>query len=183
MNALLARPTPQEYPSYFDRYVSLVPWTDPQPALERQRDATTRFMQGIDAERACYRYAPSKWTVAEVLGHVIDVERMLAYWMWCFARNDGSLRPAVNCEAYAAEARFDQRSVDSLVHEYRQVRQSTLAFASTLDPALLDRHGLAGGGNITVRALLYINGGHELHHLGILRDRYDVSGSNGSVVP
>lgn len=171
----IGRPQPQEYPPYFDRYISLAPWTEPISALTSQQDATLRLIAATDEKLARHRYAPAKWSVAEVLGHVTDVERMLSYWMWCFARNDRSVRPSVDCEAYVTEAGFDQRSLGSLAHEYQSVRQATLAFVATLRPDALSRTGQAGGGALTVRAILYVIGGHELHHLTTLRERYGVS--------
>lgn len=172
---MIAPPSRSEYPDYFHRYIALVPTADVIVGLEAQRVQGTALMARVNAELASHRYAPAKWTVQEVFGHIVDVERMLAYWAWCFARGDVSARPAVDCEAYVREARFSSRPFEVLQEEYGAVRAASLALLRTIDTDAQKTAGLTAAGPLTSRAIAYVIAGHELHHWQILRDRYRLS--------
>jgi DinB family protein len=166
------RPATDEYAPYFERYISLIPDQDVLKAIEKQLPATVAFLRSIPAERAGFRYAPEKWTVREVIGHVIDAERVFAYRALCFARGDSAELPGFDENAYVQNASFDQQALDDLIEEFEHVRESNLFLFRHLETPAWERTGVSNGDRISVRALAYIIAGHVEHHLQVLRERY-----------
>jgi uncharacterized damage-inducible protein DinB len=140
--------------------------------LERQCVETARLLEKIPESKALYRYAPAKWSIKEVLGHLADSERVFAYRALRFARGDTTPLPGFDEQVYAPAGRFDERSVADLGAELGAVRRATIALFGGLDEEALARRGTANGTEVSVRALAYIIAGHELHHLTVLRERY-----------
>ncbi|NIN09953.1 MAG: DUF664 domain-containing protein [Gemmatimonadales bacterium] len=169
---VVARPASREYAPYYARYVDLVPDGDVLGILERQLDETLELLSGITPERASYRYAVGKWSIKEVIGHVMDVERVFVYRALCFARNDPTPLPGFEQDDYVAVGNYDGRSLPDIAGEYRTVRVASLAFLQSLDPEAAIRRGVASGVEFTVRTIPYILAGHERHHLNIIRERY-----------
>ena len=130
----------------------------------------------LSEARALHRYAPGKWSVKEVLGHLCDTERIYAYRALRFARNDATPLPGFEEDDYVPAGRFDARPLRDLLDEWQAVRSATLALYRGLDGDALLRRGVANGNLISVRAMAWLAAGHALHHLGVLRERYGVSG-------
>ncbi|MFN2566633.1 MAG: DinB family protein [Gemmatimonadaceae bacterium] len=170
--APIARPQSTEYAPYYDRYISLVPDGDLVELLRNQIGETLALLRSIPEERASDRYAPGKWSVKEVVGHLADVERIMTYRMLRIARGDATPLPGFDENAYVPAANFEARTLASLAHELEAVRQATIAFVETLEPEAAARRGSANNLEISARALAYIIAGHERHHVGILRERY-----------
>jgi uncharacterized damage-inducible protein DinB len=169
---LLARPEPDEHLPYYARYVELVPDGDVVDRLERQLEETLTLVSAFGEQRAGHRYAPGKWSVREVVGHVVDTERIFTYRALAAARGETTPLPGFDENAYVAAADFDARTLNSLLGELTVVRRATLTFFRNLgDPALLRRVS-ANGAPITPRAIAWIVAGHERHHRNILRERY-----------
>jgi hypothetical protein len=167
------RPDPSEYPPYAAAYVDLVQGDDILRLLSGQAEDTVGLFQSIGAERAgAFRYAPDKWTASQVLGHVIDTERIFAYRALRVARNDGAPSPGFEQDDYVRFGPFDHCSLDSLVDEFRVVRAASLALYRNLQPEAWMRRGVANRFNVTVRGLAFLTAGHELHHAKILREKY-----------
>ena len=169
----IEKPKEGEYPPYADIYIGLLP--DDGLVLKHMREslkATTAFMLSLPEERLVFRYAPGKWTVKEVLAHVIDDERIYAYRALRFARNDPTELPGFDQDAYAPCSGANRRTVESLVGEFAAVRRSTIALFESFDEEALERAGVADGNRATVRALAYHIAGHELRHMSIIRERY-----------
>jgi hypothetical protein len=166
------RPAPGEHIPYYTHYISLVPGEDVLAALAGQIGSTLEVLRGIPEERAGFRYAPGKWSIKEVVGHVLDSERIFVYRALRFARNDDTPLPGYEQDDYIRAASFDDCRLADLADELGHVRQSTLSFFRHLAPAAWQRAGTANDDPITVRALAWIIAGHELHHLQVLRDRY-----------
>jgi len=166
------RPQPDEYPAYFERYIRLVPDGDILVTLGRQMEESAAFLAGISEQRAHFRYAPGKWSVKEVVGHVIDSERVFAYRGLCFARNDRTPLPGFDENAYVAVAGFDPRPLAELASELRLVRAASIALFTSLDEEALARRGTANDRLHTARAVPWIIAGHELHHLDVVSKRY-----------
>lgn len=166
------RPTADEYSPYYGGYVSLVPEGDILYTLERRRDALLELLRGIPETKASSRYAPGKWSVKEVVGHVIDTERIFAYRALRFARGDRTPLPGFEQEGYVSNASFDTRTLSDLADEFDLVRRANLHLFRNLDAEAWSRSGEASGARVTVRALAYIIAGHELHHTNILATRY-----------
>ena len=167
-----ARPGADEYPAYFEDYVSLVPAGDVLQTLGRQIDDTLATLRGIDEERAAASYAPGKWTVKQLAGHVVDSERVFAYRALCIARGDTAPLPGMDQNVYVEHANFDARPLASLADELERVRATTLDLLGHLDEPAWLRRGTANGSQMSVRALAHIIAGHELHHARVLRERY-----------
>jgi uncharacterized damage-inducible protein DinB len=167
-----ARPEHDEYAPYYEKYVSLVPDGNIVATLERQATATLALLRGVTEEKASSRYEAGKWSVKEVLGHITDGERIFAYRALRFARNDQTPLPGFEQDDYVRAADFDARTFASLVAEFESVRAATLTLLRSFDDAAWQRRGVASDNQVSVRALAHIIAGHELHHVGILRERY-----------
>ena len=172
MSAAAARPASAEYDSYYHRYISLVPEQDVLISLDQQLADTLILLRSLSEQHGTFRYEPGKWSVKEVLGHVIDTERIMSYRALRIARNDRTPIEGFEQDDYVKYGSFDNRSVSTLGREYEQVRRATISFFRNLEPDAWLRRGIANKLEISVRALAYIIAGHELHHRRLLKDKY-----------
>lgn len=172
---LVDRPGPGENAPYYDTYIREVPDGDVLARLAAQNRALLAGLAGLPEERALFRYAPGKWSVKEVIGHLVDAERVFAYRALRFARADATPLPGFDENAWVPAAAFDARPLASLLDEYAAVRAATLAFFRGLEPAAFARLGTANGNPMSVRAAAWVLAGHERHHAGVLGERYGVS--------
>jgi hypothetical protein len=140
--------------------------------LAEQGRTTPALLEPLSLATWRHRYAPGKWSVGEVVGHLCDAERIMAYRALRFARADTTPVPGFEENDYAPAGRFDERTPESLLDEYRAVRAATLALFRNLPDGAGERRGIANGHPISVRALAYVITGHERHHLQVLKDRY-----------
>lgn len=170
--APIARPQNNEYAPYYAGYIAHVPDGDLVDLLRSEIGETLSLVHGIPEERASHRYAPGKWSIKEVLGHMADVERIMSYRMLRIARGDTTPLAGFDENAYVPMANFEARSLASLAKEFEQVRRATVAFLEHLDPDAGVRRGTANNLEISARAIAYIIAGHERHHVRILRERY-----------
>ena len=166
------RPKPGEYKPYFDRYISLIPGNDILSTLEKQISKTLALLSERSEAEGDFRYAPGKWTLKEVLGHINDTERIMGYRALRIARGDKTPLAGFEQDDLVRNGPFADLSLASLIEEFKSVRASTLALLRTFRPQDWTRRGLVDNNEITVRALVYIIAGHELHHRGILGERY-----------
>ena len=166
------KPSTGEFLDYYRRYVSLVPDGDVISTLAGQMKETQALLRGMPASKGSYRYAPGKWSVNEMLGHMIDSERIFGIRALRFARNDPTPLPGFEQDDYVRGASFDACALRDLAAELESVRVSTIFFYKHLDEEAWMRRGTANGALVTVRALAYITAGHELHHRRMLRERY-----------
>jgi uncharacterized damage-inducible protein DinB len=167
-----ARPESNEYAPYYEKYVSLVPAGSIIETLQSQAADTLALLRGVSEERAASRYEPGKWSVKEVVGHVIDTERIFSYRALRFARNDKTPLPGYEQDDYARAANYDARTLADLADDFERVRAATVSLLRSLDAEAWTRRGLASDNEVSVRALAHIIAGHELHHVNILRERY-----------
>lgn len=173
MTATLSpRPGAGEYAPYYDKYVSTVPDGNVVDILRAQREDTLRLFASIDDAKAAHRYAPGKWSIAEVLGHVMDTERVFTYRALVFARGDRTPLPSMDQDVWSAGSNAGRRRIASLVEEYQAVRAATIALFASFTETELARDGVASDNRVTVRGLAWITAGHERHHMKILRERY-----------
>lgn len=168
---LIARPAPTEYAPYYGGYIDLV-GDDLLGDLRRNGEATHRLLGTLPESRGDFRYAPGKWSVKEVLGHLVDGERVFAYRALRFARRDETPVPGFDQDAWVPGGDFGGRTLRSLLDEHHAVRAASLALFENLPEEAWDRVGTANDQRISVRALAFVIAGHEAHHQGILRDRY-----------
>ncbi len=166
------RPLAGEYDPYYEKYMSLVGPADICATLEHQIGETVALVSGITEERGAFRYAPDKWSIKELLGHVIDTERIFAYRALRIARGDRTPIEGFEQDDYVRNARFDAYPMVDLIEELHAVRRSTVLLFRPLHDDEWMRRGVANQKEITVRALAWIIAGHELHHRAILLARY-----------
>ena len=140
--------------------------------LDDQVEETLSLLAGIPPEQADHRYAPEKWSIKEVVGHVIDTERTFAYRALCFARKDPAQLPSFEQDQYAEFSNAADRPLPDLADELRVVRKSHVVLFKSFDEASWTRKGVASGFEFSVRALPYIIAGHEIHHRQVLEERY-----------
>ena len=166
------RPAEGEFLPYYERYIALVPKGDVLSTLNAQMDETQALLRELPANISTYRYAPDKWSVNEVVGHMIDSERIFAARALRFARKDPTPLPGFEQDDYVRNSMFDAYPLAELASELEAVRRaSVFLFKHLEEPAWMYR-GVANNAEITVRALAYIIAGHELHHREILSARY-----------
>lgn len=166
------RPHDDEFAPFYAGYVARVPEGDVLALLSEQGDETQRRLGGLSTDQALYRYAPGKWSVKEVLGHLADAERIFAYRALRIARGDETPLPGFDENLYVPAGNFDQRDLAHLLAELATVRAATLSLLRTLDDAAWRRRGLCNNHPVSVRALAFIVAGHELHHVNVLAERY-----------
>jgi hypothetical protein len=167
-----AKPQTNEYAPYYEKYVSLVPEGDVAETLSRQGEETLALLQGIGEDRAGHRYEPGKWSIKQVVGHIVDTERIFSYRALAIARGERQPLPGMEQDEYMAGADFDSRTLADLAEEFSHVRRANVLMFRNLDAAAWTRRGTASDNEVTVRALAYIIAGHEAHHVRILRERY-----------
>ncbi|MBX2991283.1 MAG: DinB family protein [Bacteroidetes bacterium] len=165
-------PEPTEYAPYYRTYVSLVPKEDILATLNRQKDETLRLLRGIPQSQEQFRYAPGKWSIRELLGHVIDSERVFSYRALRISRNDKTPLPGFEQEPYIQFGNYDACPLAELSEEFSHVRQATTALFKHLSDEAWLRSGTASNAEVSVRALAYIIAGHEVHHRNILQTKY-----------
>jgi len=170
--SLIARPGTDEYAPYYGTYIGKVPDGDLRALLSSQLTETLALIRSIPESRGGHRYAPDKWSIKEVLGHLADSERIFSYRALRIGRGDSTPLPGFEQDDYVPTGRFDDRTLRDLADELGVVRQATIHLFAHLDEAALERRGTASGKTVSVRALAYIIAGHELHHVGILKTRY-----------
>ena len=171
-NSLTARPSATEYAPYYERYISLVPEGDIIQILGQQLEETLRLLGGISESQAASRYAPGKWSIKELVGHVIDSERLFACRALRFARNDKAALAGFDQDEYVKNGGFDDRKLADLAEEFSHVRRANMLLFASLGEETRGRRGIANEVEVSVRALLYIIAGHERHHAEILKTRY-----------
>jgi len=164
------RPEQNEYAAYFDRYISKVDEKGSEAVLR-----STQFLDlitGFTVAQWDYSYAPGKWTLRQVLVHLMDTERIFAYRALRISRNDMTALPGFEQDGYVDNAVAENRSADSLIEEYKSVRAATLSLFGQLNAEALSRIGTAGDAATSVRALAYMIAGHELHHQELIHAHY-----------
>lgn len=172
MSTTIPRPRADEHAANYSGYVALVPEGDLVDLLREQQLDSVRLLRSLSDAQAMRAYAPGKWTVKEVIGHLSDAERIFTYRALRFARGDGRELAGFDENTYVPAGRFNERTIHDLLEELEAVRAATIHLLRHLSPEELARRGTANGHAITVRAIAYIIAGHERHHAKILRERY-----------
>jgi hypothetical protein len=170
--ATAVRPAADEYLAYYGKYIAMVPEGDAIEALERQRDAMLPFLRGLTEAQGALRYAPGKWSIKQMLGHVTDAEWVWTYRAMRFARADATELPGFDENEYVAAATFDQQPLADLVAGLAALREAGLVMFRGLEAAAWTRRGVANGHPVSVRALAFIAAGHGYHHMAIFKERY-----------
>ncbi len=170
---MISRPQPDEYSVFPSRYINLVGNAPILEVLEYQQQSTCDLFTAVHPDKAAYAYAEGKWTIKQVLGHIIDTERVFAYRALVFSREQIELA-GFDQDVYMANSSFESRSIIDLANEFKIIRQSTLYLFRSFTEAQLTQKGIASGNPVSVRALAYMIAGHEIHHINILKEKYFV---------
>lgn len=166
------RPQPSEYDPYYETYISLVPENEIKPVLAAQTAELTALFAKVPEEKGAFAYADGKWSVKELLGHLIDAERMFAYRTFRISRGDKTPIEGFEQDGYIENAHSNERSFAELLTEFELLRQANMIFFNNLKDDAWTRTGTANEKEISVRAIAFIMAGHIRHHLLILNERY-----------
>ena len=166
------RPQPGEYDEQFQAYIDQVPDGDVVRTLDRQKEEIHTYLRGLTEDLGWKRYADDKWSLREVVGHVIDSERMFGVRALAVARGGTGEMPGFDQEVWASAADHDERTLASLANEFRDLRASHVVFYEHLPSQAWSRPGTANGQAITARAVAWILAGHAAHHMQVVRERY-----------
>jgi hypothetical protein len=166
------KPASTEYAPFYEKYVALIPDMDVVQVLEAQRLQTAQLLAGCSERDGNFRYAPEKWSVKEVIGHLSDTERIFTYRALRIARGDATPLSGFEQDDYVRESGSGRRELRDLAEEFAAVRSSSIALYRSLNEESWKRRGSANKNEVTVRALAFISAGHEVHHRKILEERY-----------
>lgn len=165
-------PEQTEYAEYYGHYVSLVQDADVVSAMQKQLDNLTNLFSQATDEQGVYTYESGKWTIKELLGHLIDGERVFAYRAFRFSRADETPLPGFDQDPYIENANYNSINIADLLAEFSLLRQSNILFFKNLTDEMWDRTGIASDNPITVRAIAFIIAGHVEHHVKVLKEKY-----------
>jgi uncharacterized damage-inducible protein DinB len=170
---MITTPEPHEYAPFYAGYVQkAIAAGNVLQTLHELKDSTCQFFLNLPPDKEDYAYAEGKWTVKQLLSHLIDAERIFAYRALRFSRGDGSALPGFDENIYVVNAELSGRTLVGLAAEFKAVREANLYLYQSFTPTQLQCTGVASGSSVSVRALLFIAAGHELHHLSVLKERY-----------
>ena len=167
----MKRPKAEEFSLFYKGYVDTVS-DDVLTELEQQMELFSALLSSVPGEKASFAYAPGKWTIQELAGHVIDTERIMAYRALRIARNDATPLSGFDENDYVSNAHFADRSLESLADEFAALRKANMYLIRSLNAIEIDRSGILNNKPISVRALIFIMAGHVNHHVAILKQRY-----------
>jgi uncharacterized damage-inducible protein DinB len=168
----MIKPEPEEYAPFYKGYVELIGNDNVLEKLSSNRKKTYYFFLSLPNEKADYAYAEGKWSIKEVLGHVIDTERIMSYRLLRFSRGDYNALAGFNENFYSSRSNHKTRTLEDLADEFSTLRKANLYLYQNLTEEQLKRKGVASNATVSVKALLYIIAGHELHHIHIIKERY-----------
>ena len=172
MERIITPPAASEYNEFFNNYIEAAATEDLLGALAASEEYIVNFMLSLKEQQLLHRYQPGKWSIKELLVHMIDSERIFAYRALRFARKDRTELPGFEENDYVGPSKADKRAITSILAEYAAVRQATIELFKSFDEEMLGETGIASGNKVSVRALGYSILGHEIHHLNIIRQRY-----------
>ena len=166
------RPDVSEYTPNYTTYISEVPEGDIVDVLRQQGEEIRGMLGSLPESMGGHRYAPGKWSIREMVGHLSDAEWSFGHRAFRFSRGDGSPLPGFDENTYVAASNSDVRTLADLAEEFGHLRAATLALFTHLSPEAWNRRGIANGKEVSVRALAFVLAGHAAHHLKVLRERY-----------
>ena len=172
MSIIIAKPKSGQYPEYLETYIGRVPSNDLIHYFENQQDSVASLAALLSEEQLMHRYAEGKWSVKDIFAHLIDSERIFNYRALTFARGDATELPGFEENDYVNTANADTRSAPQIIADFNAGRCSTIELFKSFDEEMLDKIGVANATARSVRAMGYAIAGHEIHHLGVIRERY-----------
>jgi hypothetical protein len=166
------RPKGDEHIPYYSTYIDRVPDGDIVETLKTSTPDVLAFLRAIPESRFDYRYAPDKWSIRQIVGHLSDGERVFQYRAWRFSRGDTIAVPGFDENLYVANGPFEHVSMSDLIDEFESLRRASIRLFNNMDEQAMARRGVANDAEISVRAIAFIIEGHVSHHMQVLRDRY-----------
>jgi len=166
------RPDLTQVPEFYHNYINQVPEDDIMKAFQNGSSSLIQFLENIPKEKQDHRYADGKWTIKEVLQHIIDAERVFDYRALCFARKDPSPLPGFDENIFAANAKADKRNWDDLLEEFKAIRRGSEFLFGSFDEEQLNSMGIANNHSNYALAFGYVLIGHSLHHMKVIKERY-----------
>ncbi len=163
---------PEEYNSYYATYINLVEEQDIVISLKQGFDETFAFLNSIPEERWVFSYAEGKWNIKEIVQHLLDTERVFTYRALSFSRKETQALPGYDQDEYLEQSNANSRTKESLIEEYKSIRNATITLYKSFNSDMLMRIGTASGSPLSVRAAGYITAGHEKHHCKIIQEKY-----------
>jgi hypothetical protein len=172
----MRKPLGNEYPQnkYFSYYIEQVDYQNVIEALMVNKDVVINLYKSLTEEQKNFRYEVGKWSPKEILGHLTDTERIFGYRALCIARGEKQSLPSFDENDYAGAAQFSLQNFESLLEQYRLVREGSLALFSTFTDEVASQIGMANGNPVSAKALIWMIAGHEIHHLRVLKERYNI---------
>lgn len=174
-SSFFTRPAEGDCAPYYFKYIDLVPDVDISTYLHTQRDWYGDFIEGITSDQLSHQYAPGKWTLAQLIGHVLDSERVFAYRMHAISRNDQNALPGFDQDQYVENSIYHEISAAELANEWRAVRASTIYLTRHVNAEMASRVGTANNFQVRATAFPYIMAGHVIHHYRLAQERYRVT--------
>ena len=168
----MPKPIEGTFPEYFATYIKKVAEDDVLEALHNQQHLMDTFFNSIPKDKWDFAYAPGKWTLKQMLQHIIDTERIFAYRSLCISRKETQSLPGFDENSYVANSNASNRSPENLLEELKAVRRSTVILFESFNPDMLNNSGLSNNNIVTVNALGYITAGHVYHHIAVINGRY-----------
>ncbi len=165
------KPQPDDYPAQFETYIKIAPEGDLNELLRAQEEEILALFRSCGEKQSMYRYQEGKWSVKEVLGHIMDTERIMSYRLLCASRGDKTPLPR-HQDIFVCLANFDRRPLTDLIGEFQTVRSATRSLVTGLTEEELNRSGVIIQDKTTAAALVYFILGHAAHHLHIFQERY-----------
>ena len=165
-------PSLTEYDTFYAGYISCVKDSNVVSVLRQQQALVVDLLGKLSEEESNYRYAPGKWSLQEVVGHLIDTERLFSFRALCIARGETQALPGFDQDDYVAAGSFEARTIKNLLAEYGAARESSIQLFENLDPSVWSNEGIANEVSFTVRAIAFIIAGHEAHHIGVIQGKY-----------
>ncbi|MGB0347327.1 MAG: DinB family protein [Balneolaceae bacterium] len=165
-------PADSEYVHYYSRYVGHVEKANIINTLNAQMHELYTLINSVPGDKAFFAYAPDKWTLKEVIGHMIETERLFCYRAFAISRGEKQPLPGMDQDEYMANNYYNKRTLANLSNEYLAVRVSTIHLLSSMTKEMISKRGIASGFDVTVRALAFIIAGHERHHINMIKEKY-----------
>lgn len=171
---MITKPNADSLTGYMAGYIGQAEGNDLIQSLRNRLEETSAVYKSVVPEKEEYRYDTGKWSIKEVLGHIIDTERIFTYRALTFARKDNTLLPGYDQDAYVPHSNAANRTLADIIKEYETVRMSTIYLFESFNPEMLDSNGIANNLNVTPRILGWMTTGHDAHHYKVLKERYSI---------
>lgn len=165
-------PSANEFDAYYSKYISLVPNQNIIQLFEQTQADMQSLLNNIADKKANFRYQEGKWTIKEVIGHIMEIEHVFAYRALTISRGDKTNLPGMNQNQWMENNNYTPRSISNLLTEFNAVRNSTIQLFGNMNEEMINQFGTVSGSKISVKALAYLIIGHQLHHIHIIKEKY-----------